>query len=204
MAGMADFTTPHQFLENLLSGPLAGRAKLTARLGEEARDPIEELVTAALEFETAAAPSLQSFIDWFDRGEVEIVRDPASGGDAVRVMTVHAAKGLQAPVVILADATADPDKSPRGTLHAALGLSPVAHGNLRAVDTARIAGLPGVVAVLTARDIPGVNDCGPVLHDDPILVDHVVSHVGQPVFVVVAETREAARRAAAARRGDAA
>ena len=117
---MADYTTPHEFLETILSGPLDGRRKLIARLGEEARDPIEELVTAALEFETSAAPSLQSFIDWFERGEVEIVRDPASGGDAVRVMTVHGAKGLQAPVVILADATADPDKSPRGVVHAQL------------------------------------------------------------------------------------
>jgi len=120
MLAMADFTTPHEFLEGLLSGPLDGRRKLVARLGEEARDPIEELVTAALEFESASAPSLQSFIDWFERGEVEIVRDPASGGDAVRVMTVHGAKGLQAPVVILADATADPDKSPRGAIHVPL------------------------------------------------------------------------------------
>ncbi|NUZ06898.1 xanthine dehydrogenase molybdopterin binding subunit [Piscinibacter koreensis] len=84
-----------------------------------------------------------------------------------------------------------------GTLQAALGLSPVAHGTLRAFDTARIAALPGVVAVLTARDIPGVNDCGPVLHDDPILVEREISHVGQPVFVVIADTRDAARRAAA-------
>ena len=120
---MADYTTPHEFLETLLSGPLDGRRKLVARLGEEARDPMEELVTAALEFEgatTGAAASLQSFIDWFERGEVEIVRDPASGGDAVRVMTVHGAKGLQAPVVILADATADPDKSPRGAIRVPL------------------------------------------------------------------------------------
>ena len=120
MLAMADFTTPHEFLETLLSGPLDGRRKLVARLGEEARDPIEELVTAALEFESASAPSLQSFIDWFERGEVEIVRDPASGGDAVRVMTVHGAKGLQAPVVILADATADPERSPRSAIHVPL------------------------------------------------------------------------------------
>ncbi|URW76308.1 double-strand break repair helicase AddA [Sphingomonas donggukensis] len=108
MLGRADFTTPYRFLEDLLSGPLDGRRKLLARLGEEARDPIEELLGAALTFEGNATPSLQRFLDWFDRGDVEIVRDPSAPLDAVRVMTAHGAKGLQAPLVILADATADP------------------------------------------------------------------------------------------------
>jgi xanthine dehydrogenase large subunit len=84
-----------------------------------------------------------------------------------------------------------------GTLHAALGLSPVAHGTLRAAHLDRIRALPGVVAVIGAADIPGRNDCGPVLHDDPILADGEVRYVGQPVFAVVAGTRDAARRAAA-------
>ena len=84
-----------------------------------------------------------------------------------------------------------------GTLHAALGLSPVAHGSVGAIDRERIAALPGVVAVLVAADIPGANDCGPVIHDDPILADGVVHYLGQPVFAVIAETREQARRAAA-------
>jgi len=88
-----------------------------------------------------------------------------------------------------------------GTLHAALGLSPVAHGTLRAAHLDRIRALPGVVAVLSAADIPGRNDCGPVLHDDPILAEGEVRHVGQPVFVVVGQTREAARRAAAQAKG---
>ena len=87
-----------------------------------------------------------------------------------------------------------------GTLHAALGLSPVAHGRLVAVDRERIAAMPGVVAVLVAADIPGPNDCGPVVHDDPILADGVVHYLGQPVFAVIAETRDGARRAAAAAR----
>jgi len=84
-----------------------------------------------------------------------------------------------------------------GTLHAALGLSPVAHGRLVAFDRARIAALPGVVDVIVAADIPGQNDCGPVVHDDPILADGVVHYLGQPVFAVIAETRDLARRAAA-------
>lgn len=112
----ADFATPHQLLEHLLSGPLDGRRKLIGRLGAEARDPIEELVSAALDFESRATPSLQAFLDWFDRGEVEIVRDPSTPLDAVRVMTVHGAKGLQAPLVLLADACVDPGSAPRSLL----------------------------------------------------------------------------------------
>jgi ATP-dependent helicase/nuclease subunit A len=112
----ADFTTPYRFLETILSGPLDGRRKLLRRLGSEARDPIEELLGAALQFESDANPSLQRFLDWFDRGEVEIKRDPSAPADAVRVMTVHGAKGLQAPLVILADATGDPEASPRGVI----------------------------------------------------------------------------------------
>ena len=114
LLGMADLTTPHRFLETILSGPIRGRAKLIARLGEEARDPVEELLNAALAFERDAPPSLQLFVDWFDRGDVDIKRDPSKPESAVRVMTVHGAKGLQAPIVVLADATSDPDfKKPR-------------------------------------------------------------------------------------------
>ena len=108
---MADYATPHAFFETILSGPLDGRRKLLGRLGAEARDPIEELLSSALEFESNGAASLQAFLDWFARGDVEIVRDPSQPLDAVRVMTVHGAKGLQSPVVILADACADPDRA---------------------------------------------------------------------------------------------
>jgi len=111
---MADYATPHLFFETLLSGPLDGRRRLLARLGAEARDPIEELLSSALQYESAGTPSLQAFLDWFARGDVEIVRDPSGPQDAVRVMTVHGSKGLQSPVVILADACADPDRSRGG------------------------------------------------------------------------------------------
>ncbi|HKT14649.1 MAG TPA: double-strand break repair helicase AddA [Allosphingosinicella sp.] len=110
LLAMADLSTPHQFLERILSGPIDGRRKLLSRLGPEARDPIEELVSSALDYETGASPSLQRFLDWFARGEVEIVRDPSAPLDAVRVMTVHGSKGLQAPLVVLADACSDPDR----------------------------------------------------------------------------------------------
>ena len=84
-----------------------------------------------------------------------------------------------------------------GTLHCALALSPVAHGRVRAMDLDRIRALPGVVDVFAAVDIPGHNDCGPILHDDPILADGTLRYLGQPVFAVVARTRGDARRAAA-------
>ncbi|MFT3819661.1 MAG: xanthine dehydrogenase molybdopterin binding subunit [Rubrivivax sp.] len=94
-----------------------------------------------------------------------------------------------------------------GTLHAALGLSPVARGRLKAIALERLRALPGVVAVLTAADVPGVNDCGSIVHDDPILAPVAVAgdgscsgelrYLGQPVFAVIATTRTAARRAAA-------
>ena len=84
-----------------------------------------------------------------------------------------------------------------GTLHCALGLSPVAKGRLTAMALDVIRALPGVVAVLSAADIPGPNDCGSIVHDDPILCDGELRYLGQPVFAVIAETRDAARRAAA-------
>jgi ATP-dependent helicase/nuclease subunit A len=107
---MADYVTPARFLETILSGPLDGRRKLLRRLGEAARDPIEELVATALAFEREEVPSLDRFLAWFGQGEVEVKRDPAAHSNAVRVMTVHGAKGLEAPLVVLADATHDPDR----------------------------------------------------------------------------------------------
>ena len=84
-----------------------------------------------------------------------------------------------------------------GTLHCALGLAPVAAGRLLGIDLDALRAMPGVVRVLTAADLPGANDCGSIVHDDPILCDGEIRYLGQPVFAVVADTREQARRAAA-------
>ncbi len=84
----------------------------------------------------------------------------------------------------------------QGTLHAALGLSSQAHARIKSIDLTAVKQAPGVVAVYTAEDIPGTNDCGPILHDDPILAEGEVFYIGQPVFAVIAETRDQARRAA--------
>ena len=113
---MADYTPPSRFLEAILTGPMQGRRKLYARLGMAARDAIDELMNSALDFERREIASLDRFLAWFSRGTVDVQRDPGQAGNEVRVMTVHGAKGLEAPVVILADATADPAKLGRTPL----------------------------------------------------------------------------------------
>ncbi len=85
---------------------------------------------------------------------------------------------------------------PRGTLFAALGVSPVAHGRLQRLDLAAVRAAPGVADVIVAADVPGVNDVGPIVHDDPILADGTLHFAGQPVFAVAAASVNAARRAA--------
>jgi xanthine dehydrogenase large subunit len=89
----------------------------------------------------------------------------------------------------------------RGTLYAALVLSPVAHGELigDGIDRTALLAEHGVVAVYTAKDIPGENNCGPIIHDDPFLAAGKVEFLGQAVAVIVAKdmlyAREAAKKA---------
>ena len=85
---------------------------------------------------------------------------------------------------------------PEGTLHAAVGMSERAHAHITSLDLSRVEAANGVVAVLTAADIPGENNHGPVVHDDPIFADGLVEYVGQSVFAVVATSVDAARKAA--------
>lgn len=84
---------------------------------------------------------------------------------------------------------------PAGCLHASVLGSPVAHGEITRLDIATALGQPGVVAVLTAADIPGENQIGAIIADEPLLADGGVHHVGQPVAVVLADTPAQARRA---------
>ena len=107
----ADYDSPQQLLHWILVGPMDGRRALVARLGREANDPIDELLNAANAYATSHVASLQGFIRWFDAGDGELKREAGAGGDQVRVMTVHGSKGLQAPIVILADAAIRPDPS---------------------------------------------------------------------------------------------
>src|SRR5450830_864506 len=83
----------------------------------------------------------------------------------------------------------------QGTLHAALGLSTKAHAKMRAIDLSKVKASAGVVAVYTADDIPGENQCGAIIKDDPVLADGLVQYVGQPIFVVIADSHDAARQA---------
>ncbi|MET0279605.1 MAG: xanthine dehydrogenase molybdopterin binding subunit [Steroidobacteraceae bacterium] len=87
---------------------------------------------------------------------------------------------------------------PANTLHAAIGVSPVAHGRLRALDLAPLAGMPGVAAIATRADIPGENNYGGAVHDDPIFATDELQYAGQPLFAVAAQTHDEARRAARA------
>ncbi len=110
LLGRADYGLPQALLQWVLVGPWQGRRKLVARLGGEANDPIDELVNAAHAYTVTDTPSLTGFLNWFDAGDGELKRESEGGGGMVRVMTVHGSKGLQAPIVILADAVDDPDR----------------------------------------------------------------------------------------------
>ena len=91
----------------------------------------------------------------------------------------------------------DDINEPFGTLHLAPGASSIAHGKITKMDLSKVRSAPGVVCVLTADDIPGVNDVSPAhTHDEPVLPDGIVQFYGQPVFCVAAETRAQARAAA--------
>ncbi len=107
LAARADFAGPHALLSEAL-GPLGGRARLFARLGPDAAEPVDELLGAALAYGRAHPPSLQGFLHWLRQSGAEVKRQAEEAGDAVRIMTVHGAKGLQAPLVVLPDTTSMP------------------------------------------------------------------------------------------------
>ena len=90
----------------------------------------------------------------------------------------------------------DDIREPQGTLHLAPGLSPATRGRIKTLDLAKVRAAPGVVAVLTAADIPGHNNTSHAFNDDPLIADGAVVFRGQVIFVVVAQTRDQARRAA--------
>jgi len=98
----ADFLRPYDLIERLLTRH-AGRDRLLARLGPEAEEGIDELIAQALAFERKEVPSLTGFLAWLGADEIEIKRQLEGAGRAIRVMTVHGAKGLEAPIVILPD-----------------------------------------------------------------------------------------------------
>jgi ATP-dependent helicase/nuclease subunit A len=99
----ADFVPPYELYAEIL-GAQGGRRLLLERLGVEAEDPVEEFLALALAYEREHVPSLQGFLRWLVAGDTEVKRDfGASQRDEVRILTVHGAKGLEAPVVFLPD-----------------------------------------------------------------------------------------------------
>jgi ATP-dependent helicase/nuclease subunit A len=98
----ADFLRPYDLINRLLSRH-DGRRKLLSRLGAEAEDGIDALLTQALGYEQSAVPGLTGFLEWMQTDELEVKRQTDNAGDQIRVMTVHGAKGLESPVVILPD-----------------------------------------------------------------------------------------------------
>lgn len=86
---------------------------------------------------------------------------------------------------------------PEGALHAYLGVSDVAHARLLSIDYTDVLATPGVIGILTADDVPGVNDISPTgLKDEPVFPTDLIQFHGQPLFAVIAKTRDIARRAA--------
>ncbi len=86
--------------------------------------------------------------------------------------------------------------TPKGTLHLAFGVSDIAHGEISAIDLSAIIEMPEVVTVLTASDLPFENDVSPSAHDEPLLAQGTVHYIGQPIYLVIARSHLAARKAA--------
>jgi ATP-dependent helicase/nuclease subunit A len=103
----ADQMPPFDFLSQLLDAP-TGRSALLAALGDEVADPLNMLIDAALRYEQEEVASLQGFLHWLSQQSSDIKRDADQTRGQVRLMTIHGAKGLEAPVVILADACSKP------------------------------------------------------------------------------------------------
>jgi ATP-dependent helicase/nuclease subunit A len=113
-AELAKRETPFAFYAQVL-GAGGGRRRFLARLGPEANDALDEFLNLALEYESRETASLQGFLAWLRQARAEVKRDMEIARDEVRVMTVHGAKGLEAPLVILADTMTPPagPKQPR-------------------------------------------------------------------------------------------
>ena len=106
----ADFVPPYELYAELL-GAAGGRRAMLERLGPDAEDPIEEFLSLALAYERERVPSLQGFLRWLVAGDIEVKRDFGERQrDEVRILTVHGAKGLEAPIVFLPDTLQVPER----------------------------------------------------------------------------------------------
>ena len=111
-----DYQRPYELLETILTR-FKARERLLARLGPEGEDGINVLLAQALAYERDAVPSLTGFLDFAKVSDTEIKRQVDGAGDLIRVMTVHGAKGLESPIVILPDTTSRPPLPDRVVTH---------------------------------------------------------------------------------------
>jgi ATP-dependent helicase/nuclease subunit A len=111
----ADYRPPYEFFAGILDNE-GMRQRMLARLGAEAAEPIDEFLNLALQYDDRNPPSLQGFVTWLRRLHVEIKRDQDHGREEVRVMTVHGAKGLEAPIVFLPDTCSSRSGRPHSAL----------------------------------------------------------------------------------------
>jgi ATP-dependent helicase/nuclease subunit A len=109
LRAQADYLRPYELVDRILTRH-DGRRRLIARLGPEAEDGIDQFLAQALAYERLSVPSLTGFLVWLETDEVEVRRQVDAASNRIRVMTVHGAKGLEAPVVILPDTA---DRRPR-------------------------------------------------------------------------------------------
>jgi len=114
----ADYAPPFEFFASILDRE-GGRAKFLARLGPEAADPLDEFLNLALAYDDRAPPSLTGFLAHLRETDAEVKRDMEHGRDEVRVMTVHGAKGLEAPIVFLPDTCSIASGTPSSLLELA-------------------------------------------------------------------------------------
>ncbi|MEQ9490121.1 MAG: double-strand break repair helicase AddA [Alphaproteobacteria bacterium] len=127
LLAQVDYLRPYEFFTGILdsicpaqssAGSMTGRQALDYRLGTEVEEPVEEFLAQALLYERANLPVLQGFLHWFSTGTAEIKRDlDTASGQSVRILTVHGAKGLQAPIIILPDAPSKPRADQGPALH---------------------------------------------------------------------------------------
>ena len=121
---LADFKRPFELIEHILT-TRGGRSALLGQLGPEAAEGIDALVSQSLAYERSNIPNLTGFLVWLDADDLEIRRQMDSVGDKIRVMTVHGAKGLEAPIVILPDtAPRKPPKLPEVVPHNNIAIWP--------------------------------------------------------------------------------
>ncbi len=149
----ADFVPPFEFFASILDRE-GGRAKLLARLGPEAADPIDEFLNLALSYDDDAPPSLTGFLTYLREADREVKRDMEHGRNEVRVMTVHGAKGLEAPIVFLPDTCSTATGGPVATLFDLedIGLPAGADGKPFVWSVKGTSGHPAITAAKQERE----------------------------------------------------